>query len=65
MNDRQPFQPPNAMLANAVISTLLANACPSIRYRLRSELLDESPQDPEMKALRTPKVGAPLATWKW
>lgn len=37
------FHPPNSMLANAPISTLLANACPSIRYRLRSEVLDESP----------------------
>jgi hypothetical protein len=65
MNDRQPFHPPNSMLANATMSTLLANACPSIRYRLRSDLLGQSRQDPEMKALRTPKVGAPLATWKW
>lgn len=40
------------MSANAAMSTRLANACSSIRYRLRSELLDESPQDPEMKALQ-------------
>jgi hypothetical protein len=40
------------MLANAAISTLLANACPSIRYRLRSDVLGQSRQDPEMKALQ-------------
>jgi hypothetical protein len=52
MNDRQPFQPANAMWANAAMSTLLAKACPSIRYRLRREVLSQSPQDSEMKELQ-------------
>lgn len=41
-------------MANTVISTLMANACPSIRYRLRREVLGQSPQDPEMIALQVP-----------
>lgn len=39
-------------MANTVMSTLLANTCPSIRYRLRREVLGQSPKDPEMKALQ-------------
>jgi hypothetical protein len=53
------------MLANAAISTLLINACPSIRYRLRSDLLDESPQDPEMEALQVLILKEPSAGRLW